>query len=499
MRRRKRRAKPGFALLEALVFVILMLLLSAAMLAAAYNLHRRSVERIENDRAYNAAVAALKMVGNDIAGGADPNHYKDETTYTLDVTPEGEAQQTYAQITMKGEVGMLNSNGEIFEGVRLTATATVAGETETVQLTLQKVKAEAYPHTLYGAGFAGHIASPPALTLGPDTDLYLYGGGAAVELSGLTAGGNVVVQGAGLTLRDSSVAGSVVSDGAITLENTVVGGGTAGASPSQDRLANVYSSASVALATGAQIYGDVYAPLVSSRGKVELLGSAADNHSIYSVERKLDEFTVFDAGGTGHLTTEQTPDLSRTGVLTFSGAGQWVTVALDSLKSPFSADGSPLRMFVPNFPVTLKPTVITSSEEADAAPPSDALNSQGTLYQVASGGHLTLHSAAPDATGKPAVFVVLAQNATLTLDGAGPFYLCVYGAGPSKNSIVKVLGGAAICGSLQGVGLDMILPPGFSNTLTINYVQPYLAEYQAPSSAGYSADAWRVVGYERLS
>ena len=59
MRRQKRRAKPGFALLEALVFVILMLLLSAAMLAAAYNLHRRSVERIENDRAYNAAVAAL--------------------------------------------------------------------------------------------------------------------------------------------------------------------------------------------------------------------------------------------------------------------------------------------------------------------------------------------------------------------------------------------------------------------------------------------------------
>ena len=182
MRRQKRRAKPGFALLEALVFVILMLLLSAAMLAAAYNLHRRSVERIENDRAYNAAVAALKMVGNAIAGGADPAAYEAETTYTLDVTPEGEAQQGYAQITMKGEVGTLTSNGESFEGVRLTAVATVAGETETVQLTLQKARAEAYPHTLYGAGFAGRISSPPTLTLGPDTDLYLYGGGAAAEL-----------------------------------------------------------------------------------------------------------------------------------------------------------------------------------------------------------------------------------------------------------------------------------------------------------------------------
>ena len=102
MRRSKRRAKPGFALLEALVFVILMLLLSAAMLAAAYNLHRRSVERIENDRAYNAAVAALKMVGNAIAGGADPAAYEAETTYTLDVTPEGEAQQGYAQAPGEG-------------------------------------------------------------------------------------------------------------------------------------------------------------------------------------------------------------------------------------------------------------------------------------------------------------------------------------------------------------------------------------------------------------
>ena len=45
----------------------------------------------------------------------------------------------------------------------------------------------------------------------------------------------------------------------------------------------------------------------------------------------------------------------------------------------------------------------------------------------------------------------------------------------------------------------MILPHGSPNSLTINYVQPYLAEYQSPSSAGYSADAWRVVGYERLS
>ncbi len=497
MRRSKRRAKPGFALLEALVFVILMLLLSAAMLAAAYNLHRRSVERIENDRAYNAAVAALKMVGNAIAGGADPAAYEAEATYTLDVTPEGEAQQGYAQITMKGQVGKLTSNGETFEGVRLTAVATVAGETETVQLTLQKAKAEAYPHTLYGAGFAGRISSPPTLTLGPDTDLYLYGGGAAAELSGLTAGGNVAVQGAGLTLRDSSVAGSVVSDGPVTLENTVVGGGTAGASPSQDRLANVYSSASVALATGAKIYGDVYAPLVSSRGGVELLASAAGDHSIYSAERKLDEFTVFEAGGTGHLTTEQA--LSRTGTLTFSGAGKWVTVAPDSLKSPFSADGSPLRMFVPNFPVTLAPTIVASSLTASAAPPSGALNSQGALYQVASGGHLTLNSAAPDATGKPAVFVVLAQNATLTLAGTGPFYLCVYGAGPNENSVVKVLGGAQIYGSLQGVDLDMILPHGSPNSLAINYVQPYLAEYQSPSSAGYSADAWRVVGYERLS
>lgn len=504
MRRKKRRAKPGFALLEAMVFVILMLLLSAAMLAAAYNMHRRSVERVENDRAYNAAVAALKIAGNEIANGADPDAFKAETSYTLDVTPEGEARQTYAAITMRGEVGAVTVDGESFEGVQLTATATVADETETVRLTLQKVKAEVYPHTLFGAGFAGAFSSAaiPTLTLGPDTDLYLYGRSDPLELTGLTAGGNVTVQGAELTLRDSSVAGSVVSDSALTLANTLVGGDGASAG----RLANVYSSAQVSLEAGARVDGDVYAPLVSSRGRVELL----NGHSIYCNDKALDAFTVFDENGGGHLTTETAPaPLSRTGTLTFSGAGRWITPAGDPLKSPFPASGA-LSMFVPNFPVNMETHPVSGSPAGITAKPSatesDPNGTRGVLYRVADGAMLTLTGAqpAPGADGKPAVFVVLGEDSTLMLEGPGPFYLCVYGQGPfladgRDNSTVKVDGGAVIYGSLQGVQLDVIDSEGLPNTLTVNYVQPYLTEYQAPGSAGYNQDTWRVVGYDRLA
>lgn len=497
MRRTKRRAKPGFALLEAMVFVLLMLLLGTAMLAAAYNMHRRSLERAENDRAYNAAVAALKIVGDDIcqnAADADyaKNNYEGERTYTLDLTPEGEAAQAYAQITMQGAAGKITLDGQEFDGLRLTATATVAGETETVELTMQRAGAEAYPHTLYGAGFAGYfspgsLSDPPALTLGPDTDLYLYGGTAPLELAGLSAGGNVAAQGLELTLRDSSVAGSVVSDSPLTLENTLVGG-----SDTLNRLSNVYSSASVALRAGTAINGNVYAPAVSSRGSVQILADpTVGSHNIYCTEKQLDEFTVFDAEGSGHLTTDQTPqNLSRTGTLTFGGSGRWVSLAAGALQSPFP--GGALRMFVPNFPVDISLGALT-----DAEPPAGALNARGVLYQVPKGGMLTLNSA-QGVEGTPAVFVVLEENATLYLSGAGPYYLCVYGQGPQAKSIVKAAGGAAIYGSLQGVELEVV-PGEHPNALTINYVQPSLAAYQAPSSAGYSQDVWRVVGYERIT
>lgn len=497
MQRRKRRAKPGFALLEAMVFVILMLLLGAAMLGAAYNMHRRSLERAENDRAYNAAVAALKMVGDSIAGGESPDRYLAENSYTLDVTPEGEtAAQAFAQVVIKGQKGTFSLGSDSYEGVRLTAAATVAGETETVQLTLQKAKAEPCPHTLFGAGFAGSFTASqhPTLTLGPDTDLYLYGfpGAGPVEFTGLTVGGNLIAQGVDLTLRDSSVAGSVVGSGALTLENTLVGGRAPDpAAPSADpseRLSNVYSLTSAALGPGAQISGDVYAPLVSSRGSVRLLGG----HSIYCADRQLDQFTVFDAAGGGHLTTDQ--DLSRTGTLTFEGAGRWKALP-GALESPFPG-ADPLPMFVPNFPVTIPTTVVSANQTASSAPATD----EGVLYRVQNDRMLTLTGASPGPGNAPATFVVLGEKSTLYLSGAGPFYLYVYGQGPDKECTVKVPSGAVICGSLQGVTLDFTeSSPGGSFELTLQAMQPTRIEYQTPASAGYSRDVWRVVGYERVS
>ena len=435
------------------------------------------------------------MVGDAIAGGSPPGPYLAETSYTLDVTPQGGTAQTFAQITMKGEEGALSLGGETFEGVRLTATATVAGESETVQLTLQKAKAEAYPHTLFGAGFAGRFTAgqQPLLTLGPDTDLYLYGAAGAVELTGLTAGGNVAVQGAQLTLRDSSVAGSVVADQALSLENTLVGGQTpdpsASAPPADpaNRLSNVYSLASAALGPGCKISGDVYAPLVSSRGDVRLLGG----RSIYCSTQDLGEYTVFGADGGGRLTTETA--LSRTGTLTFQGAGKWRTLS-GPLQDPFSG-ADPLPMFVPNFPVSIPTTVVSANQTEAVVPATD----EGVLYRVEYGTMLTLTGADPGPGLAPAVIVILEENATRYLQGPGPFYLYVYGQGPAKGSIVKAPSGAVIYGCLQGIEFDFTSSPGSSLTLTLNAVQPSRIEYQTPVSAGNSADAWRVVGYERLS
>ena len=44
------RRKKGFALLEVLIFIIILLVLSSSILASAANAHRRTVERTEADQ-----------------------------------------------------------------------------------------------------------------------------------------------------------------------------------------------------------------------------------------------------------------------------------------------------------------------------------------------------------------------------------------------------------------------------------------------------------------
>lgn len=501
MKQKKHSAKPGFALLEAVVFVLLMILLSTAMLAAAFNTHRRSVERIENDRAYYAAVTALKMAGNDIASNPGSSYLNAFTNSasTLSVTPEGETEQVHAQITMSGTGnGTVSIGGKDYDGVKLTATATVAGETETVEMLLQKAPAETYPHTLYGAGFAGRLSDDnltdtgmPTLLLGADTDLYLFNSPAvslddAFTLTKWEVGGNLAAQGIDLTLEGCSVAGSIISDKPLTLNDTQVG-----KKLETRRLSNVYSTSTVHLNSGTKIFGNVYANTVSSYGDVEMIGG-----SIFCNIRQLSQHTLFDAQGSAHLTTDTSPQrLSRTGTLRFTdGAGGWKTLNDAALSSPLANPLSDqLPMFVPNFPVDMK----------TVAP--DALNSftptnEAVLCNVPDGGFLTLSQAPASPNGTPTIFVTLGKGATLALDGPRPFYLYVYGQGGKSvdnGSLVRVKGGATIYGSLQNVILEVENPS--AGPVTINYVQPANLAYQAPASAGYTADQWHVVSIERVN
>ena len=236
--------------------------------------------------------------------------------------------------------------------------------------------------------------------------------------------------------------------------------------------------------------GDVYAPL-SPAGAA--CGFGRPQH-FYCTDRQLDQFTVFDAAGGGHLTTDQ--DLSCTGTSPSRGpAGGRPCPAL--WKAPFQGRPS-AHVRAGIFPVTIPTTVVSANQTASSAPATD----EGVLYRVQKRPDAHPDRRLPGPGNAPATFVVLGEKSTLFLSGAGPFYLYVYGQGPDKECTVKAPSGAVICGSLQGVTLDFTeSSPGGSFELTLQAMQPTRIEYQtpaAPDTAATSGGSWARAGLSVL-
>lgn len=500
------RRKKGFALLEVLIFIIILLVLSSSILASAANAHRRTVERTEADRAYHVALTVAKILAQDAMEnpGLHQGAYAD-TPFTLQ--REGQAGGLDVTASSTGEV---TKDG--VTTVTFTVTAAVGDATQHVSMTLQKLPPDVVPSVPFGTGFAGRLAGDTWLDLEADSDLYLYGypADSTVALSGRTVGGNLAVQGAALSLTDSAVAGMVITNGDATLQNCRLGPAAYGGSvSSKRRLSGVYAwGGTLALAHGTAIQGDVYAQNVSLDGLVELDGDlycAGDKQQV--------QFSVLGRDGEEHLTSERRPlDLSRLGQLRFTGAHTWRTLTdFDDVL------GGGLKLFRPNFPAgetigfpavglpadlagrdTLTRAVVDS--DATLAIPRQDTNLGGLHLTVKSGVTLTLTQC--EAFGgdygltRAGVFVELEDGAKLVLEGRKTFYAYIYGQGPDAASVTAT-GGAVLYGTIQGAELEVTGTDPDTDVFAIRHVDPVDLAYRAPASGGSSEESWAIIDYTK--
>lgn len=498
---KKHTTKGGFALLEAVIFVVIISLLGSAMLAAAFNNYKNNVQRALNDRAYQAAVLALKMVGDEIATSSDLTFLDSFTDQPYTIKVDGTTHATVVVSSTKvGEITDPLPPFNKFTGVTLTAVCTIDDQTETVTLTLQRIEREAYPHTLFGAGFAGTLLTEDAaLNFGPDTDLLLIKGSSdTLTLKSPTIGGNLVASGLALNVTDGAVGGTIVSNEPLHLMNTLVGVPISGddiATPANDvRLAGVYTTDRLTIGGGSKIWGNLYAQTIAAIGKTAL-GKDLEHtgfNAFYKTGYSAPE-TVWDKNKNAHTTNEDggdpahLHDLVRSGLRFASGGSPQQLADSFTLDDPLAA---PLRFFVPNFPADI-PTVSITAD--DTRTPSEPINDTGVLYKVANNCTLTLNEA-PGFNSTPAIFVQLGEHSTLVLNTAADYYLFVYGdeGGTSK---VTAAGGSHIYGSMQQVSLEI---EGPAPSLFIDYTAPLQAAYQLPASAGYAKTVWRNLGYTRV-
>lgn len=476
-----KRRKPGFALLEVLVFLLVLLVLVAALLASAGNLHSRSVRRVESDRAYYAALAAVRMVAGDIVAGGSTAAFSAKEM-TLSVEDEGEMKVTVSSTGEKTDA----LSGQTF--LTLSATAAVGSETQTVEMKLQKLpKDEIVPATLFGSGFAGALENyeaPFTWDLGSDTDLCLFSAGKTVKLAQDMVGGNLIVRGGALEAENASVGGMIVSDGDVTLKNTVVGEEMEPTQTSPKRMAGVcLTDGKLTLETGTKLGGPAYAPAIEAGDGVSV------NGDLYCAAKTLREQAVFAHDGAPKYTSES--KLGRFGGLVFAGGHTWQTLQSGALAAPKALLAAGPQLFVPNFPADME-----QHHEGTTTVRPDTPSTDGVLYIVENKAMLTLTAAPPDSNNRPAIFVILGEGSTLMLEGSGNFYLNVYGTGdlsdPNKKSEFKVdntnFKNVIICGTLQNVEMDTS-----SGGLCLRTLQPTKLAFQTPASGGRLSASWAVV------
>ena len=513
--------KKGFILLEALVFITLMMILGASMLATAYNDRQRSREYVLNNEAQSLAANALYLLVDSesqrIAQSGQTEYLgkTDRLETTLSVTPQtAEGESSY---TLTGDViitiAQPESNSSLYE---LTATAWVTGntETESVSMTVQLISGDLTPPTLYGAGLSGWLkASRPQesggtgdagafqLTLGTGTDLYLHPqdilsgqSNSSLTLLDSQLGGNVALDGPQVHLVGSSVTGMLVTNQSLTLESSIFNS-TDGQGKST-RLTGIYMASS------------------SNASSPNLLtmypGNYIKNGSVYA-----DSF--LDYGGN---------TVAGGSVMVRSMAGQNDDDAKQKVPVVYGADGIPVyiannpalqRAGNSNFSITgigsladrssnlyqFQPKLAAQAQDLGSttqlAPPT---TDNANIYKVTQDSVATLSNSQPSPENKVGNIIYMEQGSTLNLHGSGPYYLYVYGSG--QNCTVTVPSGATIYGCLQNVTVHIQNTEGQIPSLTLNYVPPVAVQGDestllAPSSQGHDYPYLQVISISRTN
>lgn len=509
MAHHKKHTKKGFILLEAVVFVTLMMVLGAAMLSASYNDRIRSLEYSTNNQAYNAALSALQLLvdgeSTRLLNGQDLQYLTSNSNNTELSTEISITVPNTTSVEIPVQIRISSSNNNVYT---LTATATVGTQTETLQMVVQYRSADTISSllysdentninsVLYGSGLAGKLTSSNSsntfrLTLGPDTDLYLFEPTNSNHLTftDSTFGGNVLVANQTLTVKNSSVSGILVANSDLTITNSIFGNEATQvngiSNGTVNRLTGIYTTQTLTLTPGVSIAGDVYANTINYKGGC----SFSENASIYFKERDWGTAVYGNAGNSAYSLA----DGYRRGD---SYGYQNSTVNFKPLNKPlFNIFATPLRMYIPTFPTTMQ-------HFTDGATPE---NNIGLYATINTNPVATIINSAPacviDNVSKVGSVVTLQENATLSLRGQGPFYLMVFGSGIS--STVQVDSGAQIYGCLQNVTVNIK-----TNTeadipeLKLSYVDPITLNQasilDAPASNGKTTPYFQLISIDRL-
>lgn len=474
--------KKGFAMLEVMIIIMVFMVLAASLFASAGAIHTRAVKRTNNNEAYYAALAAVKLMAGEVmnhengtaavALTGSPGLSESETSISM-TTEEGETRNVPVKISSK-------TVGSSY--LTITAKATVNGQTENVSMTLQKRNA-LVPDYPYGCGLMGKLSVKGAgsVSTGPDTDIYLQGyerveaeqesaeGGIKKVGGNLVVDGSLSEKGIKLQLKDVQIGGMIISNDDVTLEHCVVGnkassnigsaGFTAGSAKTVNRKGGIYTTGALSL-TNCDIYGDIYAETFTASGKEDVWGWI--NYKKW--ERK--NYTVWDSEGNAHDTTE--PEYRRNGEVNLKGTGSGLKKLLDNVQ---------LKDLVPKAEDLFVPQVDGLGEESGVRVIYLKDGDYKELVRSDSGGDsggVTVEVSGSYGEDAPIETVIFMEEGSTLYIYGGEMNVYIYGDGQ-----VDVNDDTVIYGGIQARNIYL----GSNCSLQINHGEPIDLSMRTPSSA----------------
>lgn len=445
--------KKGFAMLEVMIIIMVFMVLAASLFASAGAIHSRAVKRTNNNEAYYAALAAVKLMAGEVMN--DENGVAavtltsglDETETVISITTkEGTSRSIPVKIFSKA-VGN--------RYLTLTAKAEVGGQTENVSLTLQNRKTYV-PDYPYGCGLMGKVDLKvnSSITAGPDVDVYLTGyTDIDKTFEGIKAvGGNLVIdggrnpEGEQMRLKRMEVGGMIIANDDISLELCVVGNSK---DKNSGRRGGIYTTGTLSL-TNCDIYGDVYANTFVGNGEENIFGEYGYG-SLNYVNWDPNNYVVWDSERQSVNTSK--PEYRRNSFVRADGGYKKII------------DASGLKDYLPK-------------KEDVFVPRADERNGM-KICRVDSGSDVFLDELVDNSgqeAGDPVEHVIyMEENSRLIIwpNGKPIFNVYVYGKGK-----VEINGDVTIYGGLQA---DSII---ISNSeLKIFHGEPKDPAMKTPSSA----------------